>query len=594
MLSLKSIFSFEKLKIFNSRAFKTVFYSVSIFSIFVFVVLVSYHAYSWGKIYTNINLSQIPVGGLSPEEAVEVLSEKVPQPETIKLFADNQEFVIKLSDFDFSYDYNQTVTFAYDLYRTGNFLYDIKGRFKLLFDEVNYGMRYNLNEEKLRDAISAIAGQVSIEPVYPTVSYVQNNIVIDRGKSGINVDSEKLLLDIEQLLAYPNKNTLTIPTSAVNPTWNETDTTLIRQRAETLKDKSLTLVFEHDSFTHKGNDLIKLLDKGGKYNEIAFNKIIDDLKKEIERNPENSVFIFNNGKVEEFTPSKDGILLNVNSFSILLTDNLKNLESLGETALSFEVPVERTPPQITTSEVNNLGIKELIGRGTSSFSGSISSRIHNVGLAASRFNGILVEPGKTVSFNEILGDVSAYTGYKQAYIIQDGKTVLGDGGGVCQVSTTLFRALLNAGLPITERRSHSYRVGYYEQGSPPGLDATVFAPTTDLKFVNDTPGHILIQSLFDPKKYVLDFEIYGTRDGRIATTTKPIVTSVSQPPEDLYIDDPTLPAGQIKQIDYKAWGAKVTFNYTVIRNGETIINKSFVSNYRPWQAKFLKGTGPAN
>jgi hypothetical protein len=90
----------------------------------------------------------------------------------------------------------------------------------------------------------------------------------------------------------------------------------------------------------------------------------------------------------------------------------------------------------------------------------------------------------------------------------------------------------------------------------------------------------------------LIFEIYGTNDGRIATTTKPIITSVSPPPEDLYVDDPTLPLGETKQIDYKAWGAKVNFDYTVEKDGETIYEKTFYSNFRPWQAVFLRGTGP--
>jgi len=208
----------------------------------------------------------------------------------------------------------------------------------------------------------------------------------------------------------------------------------------------------------------------------------------------------------------------------------------------------------------------------------------------SKFKGILVPPNEEVSFNNILGDVSSLTGYKAAYVIKDGKTVLGDGGGVCQVSTTLFRALLDAGLPITERRAHAYRVGYYEQGFPPGLDATVYYPTTDLKFKNDTPAYILIQPTINLTDLSLVFEIYGTDDGRVATTTKPVITSQTAPPPDLYVDDPTLPLGTIKQIEHKAWGAKVIFDYKVTRGEETLIDQKFVSNYRAWQAVYLRGT----
>jgi len=136
-------------------------------------------------------------------------------------------------------------------------------------------------------------------------------------------------------------------------------------------------------------------------------------------------------------------------------------------------------------------------------------------------------------------------------------------------------------------------VGYYEQDSAPGFDATIYAPSPDLKINNDTPGHILVQTSVDTKTSTLVFEIYGTKDGRVASVTKPVVSAQVAPPEDLYVDDPTLPAGTVKQIDYKAWGAKVSFNYLVTRNGEEIYKKTFVSNYRPWQAVYLRGTAPA-
>ena len=203
----------------------------------------------------------------------------------------------------------------------------------------------------------------------------------------------------------------------------------------------------------------------------------------------------------------------------------------------------------------------------------------------------MVPPNEIFSFNEVLGDVSSYTGYKAAYVIMEGKTVLGDGGGVCQVSTTLFRAVLSAGLPIMERRAHAYRVGYYEQGSSVGLDATVYSPTTDFKFKNDTANYLLIQPTIDNNNYSLIFEIYGTSDGRVATTTKPIISSQIAPADDLYIDDPTLPLGNVKQTEHKAWGAKVSFNYHVERDGQVLIDQKFSSNYRPWQAVYLRGSG---
>lgn len=316
-------------------------------------------------------------------------------------------------------------------------------------------------------------------------------------------------------------------------------------------------------------------------------KIINYFKKE----PKDSVFVFEGGMVSEFTPSEDGIVINSEVLKKEIINKRTELSTSESQELDMALPHQRIIPSITTGSINNLGIKENIGTGISTFKGSITSRIHNIQLASSKFNGILIAPDETFSFNKTLGDISKVTGYQQAYIIKDGQTILGDGGGVCQVSTTLFRAVLNAGLPIIERRSHSYRVGYYEQDSPPGFDATVFDPTTDLKIKNDTGKYILIQTTFDEKGKKLIFDLYGTKDGRTISLTKPVIKDSVPPPEDLYIDDPTLKAGVIKQIDYKAWGAKVYFNYKVENQGAVVYEKIFYSNYQPWQAKYLRGTG---
>src|SRR3990167_11305845 len=326
------------------------------------------------------------------------------------------------------------------------------------------------------------------------------------------------------------------------------------------------------------------------FNQEYLEETFDYLSSLIDQPSEDALFNFKDGKVKVFKPSKNGLKLNREKtqeqvLDYILTVRNNNIDR--EEVKIIGLDVVTVYPDITTENSNNFGIKEQLGVGKSKFTGSIAGRIHNIELAASRISGRLIPPGETFSFNNALGDVSASTGFQPAYVIKDGRTMLGDGGGVCQVSTTLFRAALNAGLPIEERHAHAYRVSYYEQDSGPGLDATVFAPSVDLKIKNDTPGHILIQATADTKNMTLVFEIYGTSDGRVATTTKPVVTDVVPPPEDLYVDDPTLPAGEIKQIDYKAWGAKSRFNYTVTRDGETIYQKTFNSSYRPWQAIYL-------
>jgi vancomycin resistance protein YoaR len=198
-----------------------------------------------------------------------------------------------------------------------------------------------------------------------------------------------------------------------------------------------------------------------RYSEDVLDRTLAPIVEKTNKEPVDALFNFQNGKVVAFKPSEEGKMIDTEQLREDLISKLEKILS-GQKSQELIIPltVKTILPKITTDKANNLGIKELIGKGTSLFQHSISSRIFNITLAASRINGALIAPNEIFSFDKALGDVSAFTGYQQAYIIQNGKTVLGDGGGVCQVSTTFFRALLNAGLPITERHAHAYRVGY--------------------------------------------------------------------------------------------------------------------------------------
>lgn len=328
-----------------------------------------------------------------------------------------------------------------------------------------------------------------------------------------------------------------------------------------------------------------------RYSEEKLMEIISPMIKRIHTDPVDALFNFQNGRVIAFKPSQEGKTVDMEKLKKKIEAKLLiATTSKKPQVLAIVLPIKILKPKVTTENANDLGIKELIGVGTSRFQHSIPNRIFNVTLASNRLNGILVAPGEIFSFNKALGDVSAFTGYQQAYIIQNGKTVLGDGGGVCQVSTTLFRALLDAGLPIVERQAHAYRVGYYEQDSPPGIDATVFSPSVDLKFKNDTGKYILIQTFIDPSLLKLTFSLYGTSDGRKVIMGKPVITKQTPPPPDVHQDDPTLQKGVVKQVDFAAWGANVYFTREVIKDNKVIMSDKFVSNYRPWASVYLHGT----
>ncbi len=328
-----------------------------------------------------------------------------------------------------------------------------------------------------------------------------------------------------------------------------------------------------------------------RFQEHVLSDTLDNLSLAINIPVTDALFEFRSGKVTAFRLSKDGREIDLAETKKRFGEAVSGIPMSGVSNVIISLPVNPVIPSLTTNSVNAFGIKELIGKGYSEFAHSIPGRVHNVALASAKLHGLLIKPGDTFSFNDAIGDISAATGFQPAYVIKDGRTVLGDGGGVCQVSTTLFRAALNAGLPIVDRRAHAYRVGYYEQaGYKAGLDATVFAPSVDLKIKNDTPGYILIQTKTDTQNMTLAFELFGTNDGRKAELYNHVVGGITPPPPDLFQDDPTIKVGVVKQVDFAAWGAKASFQYKVTHSGEVLQDTSFVSSYRPWQAVYLRGT----
>ena len=559
-----------------------------------FLLFASYSLAYWERVYPGTYVAGVNISGLKANEAIKLLGKTVTKPDLIIVSVGHKNFEIETAALELDFDYEKSIERAMNIVRTGNYIYDLTQKLTIPFNKIYLGVNISYNTESLDNTLEEITNEISVIPIYPSVQIVEGEIVVDRGKSGTTINKNLAKAEIGNALALNSTSQVQIPIVSIDPSINEEEANILAKRASMLSEKSLTLKFENFTFNLSENDLLILLSSEMEFDKTELEILTNEIAAEISGPPQNPVFVFKGGKVQEFLPAKNGIEIITESLINKIAGNIRHLEESEETTATIDIPVTITPPEFDTKDVNNLGINELIGMGISHYRGSISSRVHNITVASRRFNGVLIAPGKTLSFNGTLGDVSVYTGYQQGYIIKDGATVLGDGGGVCQVSTTLFRAALNAGLPIIERRAHSYRVSYYEQQAPVGLDATVYSPTTDLKIKNDTPEHILVQTTVNPSLASLLFEIYGTSDGRTSTIGKSIFLSTSPPPEDLYTDDPTLPTGVIKQIDHKAWGAKTSFTYFVEKAGEILQNKTFYSNYQPWQAKFLRGTGPQN
>jgi vancomycin resistance protein YoaR len=308
--------------------------------------------------------------------------------------------------------------------------------------------------------------------------------------------------------------------------------------------------------------------------------------------PKDAVFKMEGGRVVAFEPSTVGEALDVPA-SIAAVEKALFAE---RTAGALELPFTEIVPAVDTASSNPYGIREIIGIGETNFKGSPKNRRHNIKVGAAALDGILVMPGEEFSLLKALGNINAAAGYLEELVIKGNKTTPEFGGGLCQIGSTTFRAVLDSGLPVTERRNHSYRVPYYERDGDgkfigPGKDATIYDPAPDFKFINDTGNAILLRTAIKGDR--LTFTFWGTGDGRVAEQTAAKVSNVIPPPEKKMIETTELPPGEIKCTEKPHPGSDAVFTYTVTYPNGEIKKKDFFSRYRPWGEVCLVGVDPS-
>lgn len=227
------------------------------------------------------------------------------------------------------------------------------------------------------------------------------------------------------------------------------------------------------------------------------------------------------------------------------TAAMLTIAALEENVSDIHLPVREEQPiiHVLHPDLQDRGIAEVIAIGESDFSHSAKSRRHNIATGVSKFNGHTVGKGEVFSFNEVLGPVTGETGYLKELVILGDKTLPDYGGGLCQVSTTAYRGVWEYGFPIVQRRNHSFAVQYY---APQGTDATIYPPYTDIKFLNDSPGDLLIQTHVSGDKAY--FIYYGTKDARDAEVVGPFVWDKRPPPPDRIEYTSDLRPGERKQV----------------------------------------------
>lgn len=583
------------MKLFKNKNFNLPKIKLNSILFFVYVILflfVLYHIYYSNKIIPGVFVGTVDLGGLTIEQAYKKILDKQKNLEDKIIFEYNQkQYLIDLNNILLDYSLDKTISQAFEIGRSKNIYIDNKNKILGLTKSYKVPAIYKYDETSFNNEILKIKGTFN-KSFIDAYFYLdeQQVLQIKDASNGVKINDQEFFDLIISSLNNFDTSQKKLPIKITYPQINTKDLLPLYGSVNKILKKDFTVYYNKSFWNINKKQKIELIeikkDKDLNYylniNNSTFNSFIDHIKYEIEILPKGKVQEDKSGNVVQFELVQSGTQIDVIDFY----QNFKN---------TFFDPV-LTSVNVTTKVVDDFdiekyGIYQLLGTGISKFTGSGAPRVHNLTLAAKKTNGVLVPPQGIYSLNKAIGAINGSTGYQVGYVISGGRTVLGEGGGVCQTSTTLFRAVLNAGLPIVSRYAHDYRVSYYEIDSPVGLDAAIFQPSLDFQFKNDTPNYILVQSSWNLEESTLTFKIFGTPDGRTVELTEPIVTNYTSPPPPLYQEDPNLPKGVVRQVDWSAPGSNVTFSRTVKRDDKVILEDTFVSRYYPWRAVFLVGTG---
>jgi vancomycin resistance protein YoaR len=562
----------------------------------IMAAFIGFHLYYANRILPNIYVDNINLGGLTFSEAENLLSSKLkPNENGFKLKLNSYETAITPESIQFELLPISTAKKAFLIGRSGSFSTNLKNKILAILNPIIINPEYRYDDSVLKSLVD-LAKIEGLDEVREPYYFIEGDeLKIASGKQGEMIDSVETEKTIIKQLVYAMSTDIEPEISIVNPTLNMQDLIKLKFDVESILNKKYSLVYKDRKWEIDKVALLSFVKPVKKNTQAVLivdkSVILDRLNEvgtQINRNPRGQILVVENGKAASFSSPEEGLRLVIKDSFDAVEKSIFDKTSTENNEKNIALVVEVTAPPETPNEYK---IEDVLGIGTSKFKGSDAGRMHNIENASGKVNGVLVEPGGVFSFVEAVGPIDRNNGFTSAKVISGGRTVLGDGGGVCQVSTTIFRAALNAGLPIIERNAHSYRVSYYEQDSGPGLDATIYSPSVDLQFKNDTEGYILVSSEFNKEDASLKFTIYGKSDGREVEVTKPKILSQTPPPEAKYIEDASLRKGVKKTQEYPIWGAVVSFNRTVKKSGQVLYEDTFKSNYRAWGAVYATGTG---
>ncbi len=585
---------------------------LALFIILAVGVLIGYDRMYAGKIYPGVMVAGADLTGLTIEEASQQISERMTYPVTGKIVFQegSRVWVANPAEIGLYLDPLSSARQAFQYGRQGGIIHRIISKFRAWYFGESLSPLLVYDERAALDYLNRIAAEVDKPTIEASLQIDGMEVVVQPGQVGRRVDIEAALEPLEQQMYSLSDGLIALTVWETPPAI--LDASAQAEIAERILSEPLTFTLpeagegDPGPWTLDRESLaemltIERLENGGVaayqvgLSTGKLRKYLEGIAPELARTPENARYIFDDDtrQLEVIQNAIVGRALNIEA-SIQAIN-----EQAAQGAHSVALVVDTQQPQLANdAQAAQLGITELVSEHTTYFYGSSGSRIQNIETAASRFHGVMVAPGATFSMADTLGDISLDNGYAEALIIYGNRTIQGVGGGVCQVSTTLFRTVFFGGFPIAERHPHAYRVVYYEydrggnlDSSWAGLDATVFVPVVDFKFTNDTPYWLLMETYVNSEARSLTWKFYSTGDGRTVDWDSTGLRNMVEPEEPVYQENPELARGEIRQVDWEVEGADVTVTRTVYRDGQVYFDDSFSTHYLPWRAVYEYGPG---
>lgn len=550
------------------------------------------------RIYPNVALQGVDLSQSTKVEAAQKVETAfgafLDKPVTIKFQGTTWEPTAQ--ELGVRVNLQQEIARAYNAGRGNGLIENVQQVGTIYQQGLDLPLRVSVDGNVLSAYLQRIAAEVDQPGREASLTIADAVAQTAESANGRMVLVDETMAEIEQALWTLQPQVVTLRTAELEPQLTSASIAEARRTVDAMLASPIELVFQDQVFTLDQPTIADMIvlqrvdDTSGtmlnaQIDQQKLEKWVTKLADKIGRASVEPRVSWNGGALSIFREGRIGYRLNVENTMEMVNGAVATISR------RLDLPVEEVQPRVTPANLATLGITELVSVGKSDFTGSADYRVTNITVGMQKINGILIAPDEEFSFNENVGNIDTANGFVEGYAIVGNRTQLEPGGGICQDSTTLFRAAFYAGLPFTDWTPHRFRISWYEKYDTIGMDSTIFTGGgPDLRFVNDTGNWLLIQASANPSTGVAAVALYGTKvPGRTVERTDPVITNETPAPtKPLYFDDPEQPLGAFKQTDVARGGMDIQITRVIKQDGVVVGTRKFTTKFAPWPNIFLK------